>query len=120
MHMIRKALVTVALLSLFQTAGATRVIEQVERAVEMTLAELTLPSADGSTVSFRECPGCSLSTHRLTDTTELRANGQTVALADFLRVAGEIDDKPNGSASAIAVVFLHIKTGRLTRIEIRE
>ncbi len=118
--MFRKALITLALLSIVGPAGATRVIEQVERAVELTLAELTLPQGDGTTISFRECAACSLNTHRLTDTTELRANGQLVALPDFLRVAAEIDDKPNGSERAIAVVFLHIATGRITRIELRE
>ncbi len=118
--MIRKALITLALLSIVGPAAATRVIEQIERAVELTLAELTLPKSAGTTISFRECPGCSLNTHQLTDTTELRANGQLVTLADFLRVAAEIDDKPNGSASAMAVVFLHMKTGRITRIELRE
>jgi hypothetical protein len=120
MHMIRKAVVTVALFAMLEPAGAVRVVEQVERAVELTLADLTLPTADGSTVSFRECEGCSITTHRLTDATELRANGRAVPLPEFLLIAGEIDDKPDGSANAVAVVFLNIATGRITRIELRE
>jgi hypothetical protein len=118
--MIRKALITLALLLTLQPAGAVRVIEQVERAVELTLAELTLPSGDAVTVSFRECAKCSTSTHRLTDSTELRANGQRVALPEFLRIAGEISDKANGDENAIAVVFVENATGRITRIELRE
>jgi hypothetical protein len=117
--MIRKTLIAVALLLALDTAGAVRVLEQTERPVELTLAELTLPSGDGGTVSFRECAGCSLSTHRLMDDTELRANGLTVSVADFLRIAGEIKDRPNGAKNAMAVVFLDVATGRITRIELR-
>jgi hypothetical protein len=106
-------------LSVLEPAGAVRVLEQVERAVELALADLTLPAAEGSTISFSECAKCTISTHRLTDKTELRANGQLVTLPDFLRIAREIDDKPNGSDNAIATVFLDIATGRITRIELR-
>jgi hypothetical protein len=96
------------------------VLEQVERPLELTLADLTLPVADGGTISFRECPACSLSTHRLMASTEYRVNGQTVPVADFLRIAGEIGDKPNGAEKAMAVVFLDLETGRITRFEVRE
>jgi hypothetical protein len=118
--MIRKTLIAVAFLLALDTAGAVRVLEQTERPVELTLAELTLPSGDGGTVSFRECAGCTLGTHRLTDDTELRANGQSVSVADFLRIAGEIKDRPNGAKNAMAVVFLDVATGRITRIELRQ
>jgi hypothetical protein len=117
--MTRQALLAAALLLAFNTAGAVRVLEQVERPIELTLADLTLP-AEGGTISFRECGGCSLSTHRLLDTTEYRANGQTVALADFLRIAEEIGDKPKGAEKAMAVIFLDVATARITRIELRE
>ena len=65
--MMRKLLVTISLLLLIDTAAALRVIEQVERAVELTLGELSLPSAEGGTISFSECPTCGVSTHRLTE-----------------------------------------------------
>jgi hypothetical protein len=117
--MIRRLLVTFALLLALDTAGAVRVIEQVERAVELTLAELTLPTGEGSTVSFSECPDCGTSTHRLTDATVLKANGQTLPLAEFVRVASEIRGRANGD-NAVAVVFLDIATSRITRIEVRE
>lgn len=118
--MIIKALIAAALLLAFNSAGAVRVIEQVERAVELRLADLILPSSGGSTISFRECEACSFSTHRLTDSTVFQANGDTVALADFLRIADEIAGKPNGKETAVAAVFLDIATGRLTRVELRE
>jgi hypothetical protein len=118
--MIRKLLFTLALLLVVDTASAVRVIEQVERAVELTLDRLNLPSVGGSTISFSECATCGTSTHRLTDTTVFAAKGQVLPLVDFLRVADEIAGKPNGAAQAIAVVFLDIATGRITRIELRE
>jgi hypothetical protein len=117
---MHKLLVSLALLLTLDTAGAVRVIEQVERAVELTLADLSLPSSDAGTISFSECPNCGVSTHRLTASTVYKANGTVVAYADLLRVAGEISDKPNGAASAVAVVFLDLATGRITRIEVRE
>jgi hypothetical protein len=112
-------LVSLALLLAFDTAGAVRVIELVERAVELTLDELTLPSGTGTTISFSECASCGISTHRLTDETVYQANRQTLPLAEFLAVAAEIGSGPHASL-AVATVYLDIATGRVTRIEVRE
>ena len=113
-------LVALALVLGCDTAGAVRVVEQVERAVELTLDQLTLPSQGGSTISFRECDDCSIKTHVLPNTTVYMANQQIVGLPDFLRIAHEIEGKPNGAKQAMAVVFLDIATERITRIEMRE
>jgi len=118
--MMRKLLVTISLLLLIDTAAALRVIEQVERAVELTLGELSLPSAEGGTISFSECPTCGVSTHRLTEATVFQANRQTVPFVEFIRIVELIADKPNGADRAVAVVFIDIETGRITRIEVRE
>ena len=114
--MSRQVLATLALLLLTNSAAALRVIEQVERPVELTLAQLTLPSAGGTTVSFSECPTCSTSTHRLSDSAVFKVNGQTLPLDEFLLAADEI----NNDESAVAVVFLDLATERITRIEVRE
>jgi hypothetical protein len=118
--MTRKLIITLAFLLLANTAGALRVIEQIERAVELSLGALTLPSSAGTTISFSECPPCGSSTHRLVNSTVYRANGQTVPRAEFLRIASEISAKPDGANTAVAVVFLDPATGRITRIEVRE
>lgn len=118
--MTRQILTAMALLLTLGTANAVRVLEQVERAVELTLADLSLPAAGSSTISFAECPRCSISTHRLTDETTYSANGQALSLVEFLRVAAEIGERPSGSERAAAAVFLDIATGRVTRIELRE
>ena len=119
--MTRQILATLALLLTLDTAWAVRVIEQVERAVELSLGELTLPSsAGGSTITFSECATCGISTHRLTDSTVYQANRQTLPLGEFLSVVAEIRERPNGNQTAFAGVFLDIATGRVTRIEVRE
>lgn len=115
-----KRLVALALVLGFDTAGAVRIVEQVERAVELTLDQLTLPSEGGSTVSFRECDACPVKTHVLPVTAVYTANQHIVGLADLLRIARGIGSKPNGAKRAMAVVFLDIATERITRIEVRE
>ena len=118
--MTRQILVTIALLLTLDTAGAVRVIEQVEHPVELVLSELTLPAADGGNISFRECPTCGISTHRLTTATVYKVNRQTVAFADFLRLVAEIRQKPDGNTRSFAGVFLDIASGRVTRVEVLE
>jgi hypothetical protein len=118
--MTLKLPIALALLLLLDTAGAVHVIEQVERAVELTLDQLTLPTKAGSVISFSECAACSSSTHRLLGSTAFHANGQVLPLVEFLRVAAAIADEPQGAERAIAVVFLDVATGRVTRIELRE
>jgi len=115
-----KPIVTLVLLLFVDTADAVRVIEQIERAVELTLDQLTLPINGGGAISFSECAACGSSTHRLLDSTAFQANEQTLPFAEFLRVAANIADKPNGAERAMAVVFLDVATGRVTRIELRE
>jgi hypothetical protein len=118
--MTRTILVTIALLLMLDTAGAVRVLDQVERAVELTLGDLTLPASDGGTVSFSECPKCGISTHRVTNETIYQANGQILPLGEFLRVAAEIRQRSTGNSGSVAAVFLDIETERVTRVEIRE
>lgn len=118
--MTRQILIAIALLLALDTANAVRVLEQVERGVELTLADLSLPAAGGNTISFAECPRCTISTHRLTDATTYVANGQVLPLGEFLRIAAEIGERPSGAERAAAAVFLDIATGRVTRIELRE
>ena len=49
-----------------------------------------------------------------------QANRQTVPFVEFMRIVELIADKPNGEDRAVAVVFIDIETGRITRIEVRE
>lgn len=116
--MTRQILATIALLLLIDTAGAVRVLEQVERPVELNLGDITF-SSGGTTISFSECGTCGLSTHRLMDSTVYEVNDQVLPLVEFLLVIEEIRDR-NGDDKAFAGVFLDLESGRVTRIEVRE
>jgi len=116
--MTRQILATIALLLLIDTASAVRVLEQVERPVELNLGDITFATS-GTTISFSECAACGLSTHRLMDSTVYEVNDQVLPLVEFLRVVGEIRDR-NGDERAFAAVFLDLESGRVTRVEVRE
>ena len=118
--MTRQILIAIAALLVLDTASATRVIEQTESSVELTLGDLNLPTISGEMISFSACPTCSVSTHRLTDTTVFKVNGNQVPFAEFLRIAAEISDRSSGADNTFAGVFLDVASGRVTRIEIRE
>jgi hypothetical protein len=118
--MNRQILATIALVLTLDTAGAVRVLEQVERPVELSLGDLTLPTADGGNLTFKECPRCGISSHRVTSETVYMVNGQTLPFAEFAKAVELIRDKRDGDAKTFAAVFLDIESGRVTRVEIRE
>lgn len=118
--MIRKILVTIALVLTLDTAGAARVLEQPERPVELALGDLTLPAGDSGNLSFKACPQCGISSHRVTSETVYRVNGQTLPFVEFARAVEMIRDKPNGDDKTFAGVFLDVASGRVTRVEVRE
>ena len=82
-------------------------------------AELTLPTADGGTVSFSECADCAFSTHRLTSATEssqanrqpCRSPSSCASPKMIAQTAGRRDQTRS------PVVFLDIETGRVTRVD---
>lgn len=116
--MTRQILAALALMLVIDTAAAVRVLEQIERPVELTLGDLRF-SAGGGTISFSECATCGLSTHLLTDSTVYEVNGRALPLVDFLRIIDEIRDRPNGDDATMAAVFLDIATGRVARVAVR-
>ena len=118
--MARTLFLALALLLLVDAAAAVRVLEPVERAVELTLDRLALPAEGGNAVRFRECRSCASRSHRLLESTIFQASGQTLPLREFRRVAHGIAAKANGAERAVVVVFLDIATQRVTRIELRE
>jgi hypothetical protein len=113
-------LLAFALLICLDTASAARFMELVERAVERTLAGVSLPDAVGGTVNFKDCATCGISTHRTTDATVFHANGQTLPFPDFLRVVEEIHARPGTAENdAVVTVFLDMNSDRVTRVALR-
>ena len=113
-----RLLITFVLLTSFSGGAAARTLELIERGAELTLADVTLPTALGGTVNFKDCRSCPITTHRTTNATVFVANGQTLSLADFLRLADEIraSDKDE---STLVTVYLDIATGVVTRVAMR-
>ena len=114
--MIRTILTAAILLACFNAAHAVRVLEAVENGVELALSELKLPTGETGNVSYTACTTCRVSVHRVTPETRYFVNGAELALADFLRIADEIDAIRNGSETTLAGVFIDIQSGRVTRI----
>ena len=113
-------LLVMLLTSLLVDAARAGALEEVERAVEVTLDQLTLPAANGDAIRFRECPTCESRTHRFSASTVFQVAGQTLPVPDFVRFAHRVADRPKGAARAIVVVFLDVTTGGVTRVELRE
>ena len=114
--MIRTILTAAILMASFSTAHALRVLEAVENGVELALSELKLPTSETGNVSYTACATCRISVHRVTPETQYFVNGAALSLADFLRVADEIDAIRNGSETTLAGVFIDLQSGRVTRI----
>jgi hypothetical protein len=115
--MARNILIAILLLLGSTTASyAQRVLEPVERGLELPLQEITLPAESGGTVQFRACGTCSLATHTVTEETEYVFDHRELALADFLAAVEEIREQPTVHRRTIAGVYLDLETERVTRI----
>jgi hypothetical protein len=117
--MTSRILVAAALLCLVNTAGAVRVLEQLEKPVELTVSQITLPTGETGTLSFKECDECRTSSHRVTSATKYLLNGREVPLADFLIVIEEIRSNRRVAETTNAAVFLDIATERVTRVSVK-
>ena len=115
-----KIFATAALLALFGTVHAERVLEQPEEGYELTLQQLTLPSTASGGVSMKRCDSCSYSTHVLTASTEYFVNGQPVPFLEFKRIAEELRASRRPPEATIAGLFVDVVTGRATRLTLRE
>ena len=116
---MRRLLITIVLLSSLSGGAAAQTLELIERATELTLDEVTLPTALGGTVNFKDCRTCAVTTHRTTNATVFVANGQTLSLADYLRLVDEIRAQGDKDKSTLVTVYLDIATGVVTRVALR-
>jgi hypothetical protein len=115
-----KILATVALIAMFGTAHATRVLEQPEEGYELTLAQLTLPSTASGGVAMKRCDECAYSTHVLTSATEFYVNNQPVPFAEFKRIVDELRGDRNAIENTFLCLFVAVDTGRATRLTLAQ
>jgi hypothetical protein len=111
-----KILATFALLALFGTAHAARVLEQPEQGYELSLEQLTLPSSAGGGVTMKRCDECSYSTHILTSATQYYVNGQILPFDEFKQIADELRGNRRALETTLAGLFIDVETGRVTRL----
>jgi hypothetical protein len=114
-----KFLTAVALLCVFTTAGAVRVLEQAEKPVELALSDLTLPTDNVGNLVFKECNTCRTKTHRVTAATKYFLNRRELALTDIRLAVEELRASRNAAAAINVAVFLDLNTEQVTRVSIQ-
>jgi hypothetical protein len=112
-------LIIAVFLACLDTASAVRVLEQLEDPAELGLSQITLPTSDTGTLSYRACDACRLTSLRVDTTTKYLVNDSELPLADFVRVAEEIRAVRGAAERTLVVVFSDIETGRVTRVSLR-
>jgi hypothetical protein len=112
-----RILATLLLLGLVNTAGAERVLRDVERPFEITVGQLTLPKDTSGPLTLRACDSCKFNSYRLQGTTKFVLDGREIKYADFARAV----DALRGSAAADATVvsvFIDRTTENVTRVAV--
>ena len=100
------------------TGWSYRIVEQLEDAYELSIADLNLPDRANGSVSFQPCAGCAIVSLRLQAGSVFRVDGVELDFADFLSAVTRIQDSDGSENRAIVGVFFSASTGVLTRIEV--
>ena len=106
------------LLGSISSAWAYRVIEQTEDAYELVLGEVSLPRGESSSVIFKPCPACTITSLRVTSATTYFVNGVPLAFPDFLEAVEAIRRISRGNGNTAVYVFFDIESRRVNRLEI--
>ena len=114
-----RILAALILLGLVNTAGAVRVLKEVERPFEISVGQLTLPADAGGTLTLRECDTCKFGSYRLQGSTQFVLDGRQANYADFRRTVDGLRASAAGNATVISV-FIDRTTERVTRISVRQ
>src|SRR6185503_495173 len=115
-----KIFATDALIAMFGTAQAQRVIGQPEEGYELRLDQLTLPATASGGATMKQCDTCVYSTHVLTNATEFYVNNQAVPFAEFKRVADELRANRSAIKKTYLTLFVEVATGRATRLTLQQ
>jgi hypothetical protein len=116
--MTPRILLAAALIGFMNTAGALRVIEQVERPFELSVAQLALPDTATGTLTFRPCADCTFESHRMDGTTRFLVNRHEVAYVDFARAFNAAKSRESTAQATMANVYVDRATGHVTRVSL--
>ncbi|HVY65970.1 MAG TPA: hypothetical protein VHH11_14200 [Gammaproteobacteria bacterium] len=114
-----RILAALILLGLFNTAGAVRVLKEVERPFELAVGQLALPTDAGGTLTIRECDTCKFGSYRLQGSTQFLLDGRQASYADFRRAVDSLRASAVGNTTVISV-FIDRTTELVTRISVHQ
>ena len=97
-------------------AWAYRVLGQIEDAYELALDQVTLPSRETGSISFRVCESCPTTFLSVTTATKYQRSGEQMNLSDFIALVDEIRNVNSGVRRDLIYVFINIESKRVTRI----
>ena len=100
------------------SASANRVIRQTEDAYELVLGEVNLPGSVTSSIVFKACPECALTSLRVTSETIFFVNGAALGFPAFLEAAKRIQAMKGGNRNTAVYVFLDMESRWVTRLEL--
>ncbi len=106
------------LLGSISSAWAYRVIEQTEDAYELVLGEVSLPRGESSSVIFKPCPACTITSLRVTRATTYFVNGVPLTFPDFLEAVEAIRRISRGSLNTAVYIFFDIESRRVNRLRV--
>jgi hypothetical protein len=106
-----------ALLCIAHSAGAVRVLRQLEQPFELSVSQLNLPTDALGTMTFKMCADCRTEIRRLSGDTAFMLNDRAVDFATFRQVVTDLRSR-TASANHPAAVFVDIATGRVTRLSV--
>ena len=108
---------TLVLLGFLNSAGAVRVLKEVERPFEISVSQLSLPRDTGGSLTVRSCDTCRVGSYRLQNTSIFVLDGRTVAYADFAKAVDDLRTSTAGNATVISV-FIDRDSELVTRVSV--
>ncbi len=99
-----------------QASFALRVLEQLERSYELSLADVTVPRSTTSSVLFRTCDTCTTQSLAVTPSTKYFDDERELTHAELLSAVDSIRQQPGGNEGTLVGLFYDIKTNVVTRI----
>jgi hypothetical protein len=115
--MLRTILVILVLsLGSVGSAWALKIVGQPENAVELTLANVTLPTGVTGAVQFRTCEDCKAQSLPVSSNTKYLVNNREVRREDFLLAGEGIRGQRGAAATTFVGVYYDVASQHVNRI----
>jgi hypothetical protein len=114
--MLRHILTVAAIASVLGTAQAGSILDVVEYAAEVPLAELDVPSAVGGTLTFAACSGCESQRMNIPASTSYLVNNRSVTFEEFAATVATAKSSDEIVNRSLVGLFFDAASKRLTRI----